>query len=195
MVAVGGPVIHLWRHPRPKAAVGRCIGRTDLQVDPRKSKRLAHRIRQHARRHGLSREVHTSTLRRSADVGRWLARWGWVHHIDVALSEIDFGAWDGKHWATIGEPAVSAWCEDLAGYRDHGGESVSALFDRCAKWFGRVHGTSALCVVGHAGWGNAARLLCQGIGPPRLASDWPKAPSYGERLELRWTDPALTCGP
>jgi alpha-ribazole phosphatase len=164
-------------------------------VDPRKSKRLAHRIRQHARQHGLSREVHTSTLRRSADVGRWLARWGWVHHIDATLSELDFGAWDGKHWDMIGEPAVSAWCEDLASYRDHGGESVSALFDRCAKWFGRVHGPSALCVVGHAGWSNAARLLCQGSGPPRVASDWPKAPSYGERLELRWPDAALTCGP
>ena len=192
-MAIAGSVIHFWRHPRPKASAGRCIGRTDLPVDPRKSKRLAHRVRQHARRCGLCREVHTSALRRSADVGRWLARWGWVHHIDVLLAEIDFGAWDGQLWAAIGEPAVSAWSEDLAGYRDHGGESVSALFDRCADWLGQCHGASARCVIGHAGWLNAARLLCQGSGPPRLASDWPTAPAYGERLDLRWPIAAFVC--
>lgn len=177
-------VLHVWRHPRPVAAAGRCIGRTDLPVDPRKSKRLAHRIRQHARRHQLPREVHTSALRRGADVGRWLARWGWVHRIDAALAEIDFGQWDGQGWDTIGEPAVSAWCSDLANYRGHGGESVSMLFARCADWLARAPRCDGCCVVGHAGWIHAARRLRQGSGPPVSASDWPPAPAYGERLDL-----------
>ncbi len=180
-----GPRLCVWRHPRPVGAAGRCIGRTDLPVDPRKAKRLAHRIRCHARRHGLPREVHTSALRRGADVGRWLARWGWAHHIDVALAEIDFGTWDGCRWEDIGEPAVSAWCSDFVNYRGHGGEALSALIERCAAWLARDPGGSARCVVGHAGWMNAARLLCQGSRPPRAASDWPTAPDYGERLDLR----------
>lgn len=185
LMAVGEPLLCVWRHPRPVAAAGRCIGRTDLPVDPRKAKRLAHRIRHHARRQRLAREVHTSSLRRGADVGRWLARWGWVHHIDVALAEIDFGAWDGQRWDAIGESAISAWCNDLAHDRGHGGESVAELFDRCAGWLARVTSAPARCVVGHAGWINAARWLRLGGGLPLAASDWPAAPAYGERLDLR----------
>ena len=185
LMAASAPVIHVWRHPRPVAAAGRCIGRTDLLVDPRKAKRLAHRIRCHARRHGLPREVHTSPLRRGADVGRWLARWGWVHHIDAALTEMDFGAWEGQRWDAIGEPAISVWCDELANHRGHGGESVSDLFSRCAGWLAHVAGGPARCVVGHAGWINAALKHSQGSGPPLVASDWPAAPGYGERLELR----------
>ena len=185
LMAVSAPVLCVWRHPRPVAAAGRCIGRTDLPVDQRKAKRLAHRIRCHARRHGLPYEVHTSPLRRGADVGRWLARWGWVHHIDASLAEIDFGSWDGQRWDAIGEPAISAWCNDLANHRDHGGESVSDLFDRCAGWLARVALPPVRCVVGHAGWINAARRLRQSGGPPLAASDWPAAPAYGERLDLR----------
>lgn len=181
---VNAPVIHVWRHPRPVAAAGRCIGRTDLPVDPRKAKRLAHRIRHHARRQGLPREVHTSPLRRGADVGRWLARWGWMHHIDAALTEIDFGTWDGQRWEAISEPAISAWCNDLAHDRGHGGETVSDLFNRCAGWLAQVATPPARCVVGHAGWINAALRLRQGSGPPLVASDWPAAPGYGERLTL-----------
>ena len=184
-MAPSEPLLYIWRHPRPVAAAGRCIGRTDLPVDPRKAKRLAHRIRCHARRHGLPREVHTSPLQRGAEVGRWLARWGWVHRTDAALAEIDFGAWDGQRWDAIGEPAVSAWCRDLANYRGHGGESVSDLFDRCTRWLDRVAAPPARCVVGHAGWINAARRLRQGGGLPLAASDWPAALGYGERLDLR----------
>ena len=90
-----------WRHPPARGAQGRCIGRTDLPVDPRRAKRLAHRIRDRARRAGLPRQVVTSPLQRSAAVGRWLARWGWRHRVDPALSEVDFGAWDAKPWAEL----------------------------------------------------------------------------------------------
>ena len=95
----------IWRHPRPRGAAGRCIGsRIDLPVDPRKAKRLAHRIRAHARRQQLPREVVTSPLRRAADVGRWLKRWGFAWRTDPALREMDFGAWDGKSWRDIPQP-------------------------------------------------------------------------------------------
>jgi hypothetical protein len=64
-----------WRHPRPMGAEGRCIGgRTDLAVDARKAKRLAHRIRAVVRREGLVREVVCSPLERCRAVGRCLRR-------------------------------------------------------------------------------------------------------------------------
>jgi alpha-ribazole phosphatase len=178
-------VLYLWRHPRPIGAAGRCIGHTDLAVDPRRAKRLAHRIRRHARRLALPREVCTSPLRRSAEVGRWLARWGWTHRIDAALTELDFGTWDGRSWDAIGEPAVTAWCADFAHYRGHGGESLSRLFDRCAAWLDASAGSATCCIVGHAGWIGAARCLQEGRGLPRAASAWPAPLSHGRRLELR----------
>ena len=61
-----------WRHPRPDGVAGRCIGHTDVPVDRRRAKRLAHRIRCAARREGWPKGVWTSPLRRCADVGRWL---------------------------------------------------------------------------------------------------------------------------
>lgn len=177
--------LHLWRHPKPIGAAGRCIGRTDLPVDPRKAKRLAHRIRQHARRQALPREVFTSPLRRSADVGRWLARWGWQHRVDEALSEIDFGHWDGQRWDDIGEPAVTAWCADFAHHAGHEGESVSMLFDRCTAWLGDARGPSTVCIVTHAGWINAARAVLDGRGLPRAANEWVAPLAYGRMLRMR----------
>lgn len=123
-----------WRHPKPRDVAGRCIGRTDVPVDRRKAKRLAHRIRAFARRGNWPRVVWTSPLRRSADVGRWLARWGWRHHIDVRLIECDFGAWDGRAWAEIGRAEIDAWTADFGAYAPGCGESVSALMARCASF-------------------------------------------------------------
>ena len=33
----------VWRHPKPHAVAGLCLGRADARVDARKAKRLAHR--------------------------------------------------------------------------------------------------------------------------------------------------------
>ncbi len=178
----GDSALWVWRHPRPQGAAGRCIGRTDLPVDPRRAKRLAHRIRQEARQLGLPRIVLTSPLRRCADVGRWLRRWGWQHRIDAALLEMDFGAWDGQRWATLPQPAVDAWCDEFLTHRPGGGESLQTLFERVAAW---QPPAAAQVLVGHAGWMLTRRWLAEGRPPPRHAADWPAPPTYG----VRWSMP------
>lgn len=141
-------VFTIWRHPRPRGAEGRCIGgRTDLPVDPRKAKRLAHRIRACARRNGLPREVVTSPLQRAADVGRWLKRWGFAWRVDAALCEMDFGAWDGKTWHDIPHAEFDRWMADFCGFDFGGGEPLSALLSRAAAWQ-----PPCAFAVGHAGW-------------------------------------------
>lgn len=135
MAGDGDPAaLWLWRHPRPEGAAGRCIGQTDLPLHHRRAKRLAHRIRATARRHGLPRAVWTSPLRRCADVGRWLARWGWRHHIDARLLELDFGAWDGRPWTAIAWAEVQAWEADFSGHAPGGGEPLAAMARRVAHW-------------------------------------------------------------
>jgi alpha-ribazole phosphatase len=176
--------LSVWRHPKPGGVQGRCIGRTDVVVDRRKSKRLAHRIRAWARRHDAPRVVVTSPLRRGADVGRWLAAWGWSHRIDARLTELDFGTWDGCAWAKIGAQAVDAWCADFVNHRPGAGEPLAALLARCASFMDEQREDASVCVVGHAGWISAARWWQRGGEAPPLAATWPVAVGYGMRVTL-----------
>ena len=175
----------VWRHPRPKDVAGRCIGRTDVRVDRRKAKRLAHRIRRWARQHGAVRVVLTSSLQRAASVGRRLAGWGWQHQIDARLDEMDFGEWDGLAWDLIGADAVGAWCATFADHAPGGGESVLQLLARCRTLLTELRAAaSPPCVVGHAGWISAAQWLQKGSSGAPSAAEWPAAVSYSNRVLL-----------
>jgi alpha-ribazole phosphatase len=171
------PVLWCWRHPRARGADGRCIGSTDLPVDPRKARRLAHRIRAVARREGLPREVWVSPLQRARAVGAWLRRWGWRVHVDARLAEMDFGSWDGRAWADVPWAEVEAWSADLLHRRAGGhGDSVAALRGRVEAFVAASDGVRL--VVRHGGWINA--LLHVPAGCTRLdAAGWPPAPPHG----------------
>jgi alpha-ribazole phosphatase len=177
----------VWRHPRPQGADGRCVGaRSDLPVDPRKAKRLAHRLRAHARRHGLPRAVVTSPLRRAADVGRWLRRLGFAWTVDPALAEIDFGAWDGLPWAAIPPARFDAWLQDFAGFDFEGGEPLHRLLDRAGAW---APPPGCALAVSHGGWMLARRWRQTQTERPPQAADWPAAPGYGEAWPLDYRKP------
>jgi alpha-ribazole phosphatase len=170
----------IWRHPRPRGAEGRCIGaRTDLPVNPRKAKRLAHRIRVHARRHGLPREVVTSPLARAAAVGRWLERWGFVWHVDAALAEMDFGAWDGRAWHDIAQPEFDRWMADFSGFGFDGGEPLWSLLKRAAAWQ-----PPCALVVGHGGWIAARLWSAQNEGQQPSPGGWPASVAYGRATSV-----------
>lgn len=178
-------VLQVWRHPRPQGAGGCCIGGgTDLPVDRRKAKRLARRIQAAARRRGWPRHVITSNLRRTADVGRWLRRWGWQHTRDPILSEIDFGRWEGQRWERIAREDIDAWCRTFATYTPGGGESLQAFFARVAAWSPPSQAEVAI-VVGHGGWMLARQWLhAHGNHPPSHAAQWPPPPPYGARWSM-----------
>jgi alpha-ribazole phosphatase len=171
-----------WRHPRPIGAEGRCIGgRTDLPVDARKAKRLAHRIRAVARREGLVREAVCSPLERCRAVGRCLRRFGFRCRIDARLAECDFGHWDGRHWEVIARAEIDAWCADLDCYAPGGGETVAALLERVDAV--RHHPPGPMLVT-HGGWLSAA-LWRPTVDQPRpSATTWPAAPAYGVLVRM-----------
>ena len=175
-----GRSLHAWRHPRVDGAEGRCIGRTDLPTDPRRAKRLAHRIRSFARGHGLPHIVITSPLARSLAVGRWLARWGWQHRSDPSLSELDFGAWDGEPWSAVSRTDVDAWCRNFARHPPGGGETVLALLERVRGF----QPGPACIVVTHGGWLSAAAWLARGLSTAPGSGDWPPAPRHGQRVDI-----------
>jgi alpha-ribazole phosphatase len=174
----------VWRHPRPCAAAGRCVGRIDLPVDPRRVRRLAGRIRRAARREGRPAVVITSPLQRCRAVGRCLGRLGWIHRVDGDLVEADFGRWDGQPWDAIGVDAVDAWVADFADHRPGGGESVREVLARCRRFLssGPPQGAS---VVSHGGWCSALQWLASdrgAAGEMPTADTWPPAIAYGRRL-------------
>lgn len=175
----------VWRHPKPKDVQGRCIGRTDVPVDHRKAKRLAHRVRRWSREQGAGRVVLTSSLQRASSVGRVLAGWGWHHHIDERLNELDFGDWDGLPWDAIGAEAIGAWCEAFAEHAPGGGESVSQLLSRCRALLAELQTVAAPpCIVCHAGWIGAAHWLQRGNSRAPAAAEWPGAVKYSSRVLL-----------
>lgn len=173
--------LYAWRHPRAKGAEGRCIGRTDLPVDPRRAKRLAHRIRALARRQGLPRIVITSPLQRSRAVGRWLAGWGWQHRVDPALAEMDFGAWDGQAWSNISKAAFDAWCDDFLHHAPGGGEPLQALLARVRSF----DPGPARVLVTHGGWLSAAQWQAARGGQPPAAAHWPAPPKPAALMVLQ----------
>lgn len=164
----------VWRHPKPTGATGLCVGAgCDLPVHWRRAKRLARRVQARARRERLAHEVWTSPLRRCADVGRWLKRWGWQHHVDAALLELHFGDWEGRPWAQIAHAEVDAWVADFAHYAPGGGESLASFLAHVSQFKPQA------LVISHGGWMLARRWQQQGRALPNGAAEWPKAPGYG----------------
>jgi alpha-ribazole phosphatase len=174
--------LYAWRHPRAIGAEGRCIGRTDLPVNPRRAKRLAHRIRALARRQQLPRIVITSPLQRSRAVGRWLSRWGWQHRVDPALSEMDFGAWDGRKWAEISKTAVDAWCADFLEHAPGGGESVASLLARVRRF---EPGPCSI-IVTHGGWLSSALWNATQPDSTPCPEHWPAPPPHAALTVMDW---------
>jgi len=169
------------RHPKPRGVDGLCLGRTECSVDPRRAKRLAHRLRARARREGLAHVVWTSPRQRCAAVGRWLHRWGWVWRIDPRLAEIDFGAWDGRPWVDIPKPEIDAWTVDFVHHRPGGGEALSALLQRVREVLDEA---PAGVLVTHGGWLSAALWLRDHGAAMPSASTWPRAPACARIVDL-----------
>ena len=167
-----------WRHPRAIGHAGRCIGRTDLGIDPRKARRLARRIHRHALKQGLPKLVCTSSLKRCRAVGHHLRSLGWRHVVDDALLEADFGNWDGQAWAHIARSDVDAWVADFLDHAPAGGEPLRALLARASTW---QRGT---LVVSHGGWILARRWMQERGQDLPCAADWPAPPRYGAGWRL-----------
>ncbi|WP_350561037.1 histidine phosphatase family protein [Psychrobacter sp. CAL346-MNA-CIBAN-0220] len=187
--------LYIWRHPKPLAATGICLGHTDMGVDKRKLKRLANQIQRFARRHQLLKVIWVSPLKRSLKVGQILAQHGFQCHISSELAEIDFGVWDGCPWETIAKQEIDKWCDDFAHFAPDNGESLQQLFVRVEGWLneriaeqGGISINMPILVVGHAGWINAAKMIDAGQDVPRVAADWRRSVAYGERSTLRFQD-------
>lgn len=186
--------LYIWRHPKPIAAEGICIGQTDLLVDRRKLKRLAHRIERFTRLHQLPKVIWVSPLQRSLKVGQLLAQRGFQCRVAPELAEIDFGEWDGRPWEQITKQEIDDWCDNFAYFAPKQGESLQQLFNRVESWLNKVlveKNNTSILAVGHAGWITAAKMIDAGHDVPRIAADWSRPVDYRERSSLDFTQKKL----
>ena len=179
-------IFYIWRHPKPIAAEGFCIGQTDIKVDRRKLKRLANKIEHFVRLHRLPKVIWVSPLQRSLKVGQILAQRGFQYKIASELAEIDFGEWDGRAWEQMTKQEIDDWCDDFANFAPDNGESLQQLFNRVESWLDKVSSEkqSPVLIIGHAGWINAAKMLADGEAVPEVAAEWPPSMSYMSRNRL-----------
>lgn len=189
-------VLYIWRHPKPIAANGFCIGQTDISVDKRKIKRLANKIQRFVRFHQLPKVIWVSPLQRSLKVGEILAPHGFQYHVAPELAEMDFGGWDGRPWAQIPEQQIDDWCDHFADFAPKGGESLQQLFNRVENWLNEMaaqnRGQKPVLAVGHAGWINAASMIAARQEAPKIAADWPQAVNYLQCRKLVFQPKKLT---
>lgn len=158
------------RHLRPDVAEGICYGSTDCGLVPGQA---------HQPLPALDGVI-TSPLRRCRVTADAIAAArGLVAQPDARLTEMDFGAWEGRPWDDIPRDELDAWAADFLHARPHGGESVAMLQARTrtalAEHAARP-GTHLL--VTHAGVIKAA--LATG---PR-AEDWPAALAFGAFITI-----------
>ena len=189
-------VLYIWRHPKPIAANGFCIGQTDISVDKRKIKRLANKIQRFVRLHQLPKVIWVSPLQRSLKVGEILAQHGFLYYVAPELAEINFGNWDGQPWAQIPKQEIDDWCDHFADFAPKGGESLQQLFNRAENWLNEMaaqnSGQKPVLAVGHAGWINAASMIAARQEAPKIAADWPQAVNYLQCRKLVFQPNKLT---
>ena len=116
----------LARHTRPIGAEGLCYGVTDLAPGDE----LAADAARLAELSGIERIV-TSPLARAARLAEAVAAaTGLDLSTDARLTEMNFGAWEGRKWDAIPRAELDAWAADLLHARPHGGETVAEMAAR-----------------------------------------------------------------
>jgi len=143
--------VYLIRHTRPAVDPGICHGTLEVDLDadfPVEAERLCARL---APGDATLVTTHAGCCMRLAE--HLAARFGATLRTDERLSELDFGAWEGRAWSEIPRVQTDVWARDVWNRSPPGGETYAALYGRVsAAWEGMLGtDTASTIVVGHAG--------------------------------------------
>ncbi|MEM0960966.1 MAG: histidine phosphatase family protein [Bacteroidota bacterium] len=143
--------LHLLRHLPAAGAEGRAIGRTDLPLaDAAQAARLAE-----AWPHAVPRRLVASPLARAQQTAAALGQaWDLPVETEPALTEVDFGDWDGQTWAEIEQTdgdALAAWMAEWTTTPAPAGESFADVQARVGTWLESIDQAEETVAVAHAG--------------------------------------------
>jgi len=176
--------LYLVRHPKPDVPAGYCYGRTDLPAQATDTERVLAALN-HQNLPGAM-PIYSSPMQRSAVLAQQLSA---TPMFDARLAEMDFGAWELRHWDDIARDEIDAWNADLLHYRPGGGENVLQVAMRVAAFRADIQRTrhAEALVICHAG---TMRLLHAMSGGGTLedaalrAASTPHQIGYGEVMVL-----------
>lgn len=178
---MAGLTLWLLRHAEVPAGQGLCYGQLDLAADETATGQAARAFAAAVPPSPLP--AWHSPLGRCRQMAQALRHPGllWQGE-DPRLAEMDFGAWEGRRWASLADADFAPWMADFANHRvGSTGESVNALLERVRQAL--LH-TAAHCAqrgntqalwVAHAGVARALTVLLEGSGTVHAAADWPRA--------------------
>ncbi|MBJ7539704.1 histidine phosphatase family protein [Marinomonas transparens] len=155
--------LYLVRHPKPDVIKGLCYGDRDVpladgwQVPAQSLKKALSKDGD-----GASMTYYHSPLSRAAQLAEFISD-GQSVVVD-ALTELDFGEWEGLCWQDIPKQEIDLWMEDIVHSAPYHGESLQVVADRVWQWWLSIkdNPTEACVVVAHSGVIKVfVSLLCQ----------------------------------
>lgn len=158
-----------------------CYGRTDIAVKDAPERAAASLLASY--RGERPRALWSSPASRCRLVAEHLAATlSLPLGIDVALSELDLGAWEGRPWSAIQteeRAAYEAWMHDWERLAPHGGERPVDVETRVRGWVEALPAEGVQWVIAHSGVVRALSVVVEG-------SSWPDA-MQREVPHLTWT--------
>ena len=95
---------------------------------------------------------------------------------------MDFGAWEGRPWASLPRAELDAWAADTLHYRPGGGETVAEMLARLRRaWPGLASSADNTLIVTHAG---PIRCLLHLAGGMKLQQALQASIPYGSVTRL-----------
>ena len=135
--------------------LGRYIGRTDVHLSEKGKKNLLE-IKENFG-YPYPEKIYTSPLSRCTETCSLIYPHREIKTVG-ALSECDFGAWEGKSAADLaGDPAFAQWLQNSDKTPPPGGESGKAFASRVSRGFERIveeisaEGVKTAAIVTHGG--------------------------------------------
>ncbi len=138
-------IFHLVRHGTYGLAAGRVLaGRTPGHALDATGRREAAAIATTLAARPIGRIVSGPLERATGTAAPLAARLGLPVLIDDALDEVDYGAWTGADWSTLGrDPDWLAWNGWRATAAIPGGETIGAVADRAVGLLHRLSSATA----------------------------------------------------
>ena len=176
--------LYLIRHTTPAVAAGICYGQTDIDVAAsfqEEFELLLGKLPVAA-----NTAIYSSPLQRCLKLASRVADELNCPEItqDPRLMELNFGAWEMRHWQDIPRGMIDVWADDHVMQASPNGESFHCLYQRARSFLMEVstrHSAESVVVFTHAGVIRA--LLAEALQLP-LAHAFRLQADYGSVTQI-----------